>query len=88
MALDHAPDRARVNCICPGTVDIPLIRDPMTALGDQQVEQITADRLRRHPLGRLGTPDDVAHAVVYLASDEASWVTGSVLAIDGGYTAQ
>lgn len=88
MALDHAPEGIRVNCVCPGTVDTPLIRDPMQGLPDEQVAAITADRLRRHPMGRLGKPEDVANAVIYLASDEATWVTGAVFSVDGGYTAQ
>lgn len=88
MALDHATDGIRVNAICPGTVDTALIREPMTALTSEEAQQITADRLRRHPLGRLGQPADVAQAAIYLASDEATWVTGATFAIDGGYTAQ
>lgn len=78
MALDHAPDRIRVNCVCPGTVDTPLIGEP----------KVTESRLERHPIGRIGEPRDVALACVYLASDESGWVTGAVFPIDGGYTAQ
>jgi NAD(P)-dependent dehydrogenase (short-subunit alcohol dehydrogenase family) len=77
MALDHAPG-VRVNCVCPGTVDTPMIGEP----------RVTESRLARHPMGRLGEPRDVAVACVYLASDEAAWVTGSVFPVDGGYTAQ
>jgi 3-oxoacyl-[acyl-carrier protein] reductase len=78
MALDHAPDAVRVNCVCPGTVDTPMIGEP----------RVTESRLARHPIGRIGQPRDVALACVYLASDEAAWVTGAVFPIDGGYTAQ
>jgi NAD(P)-dependent dehydrogenase (short-subunit alcohol dehydrogenase family) len=72
----------RVNAICPGAVDTPMI----AALID------TEDRQRRfaqaHPLARLGTPEDIAYCALYLASDESSWVTGAVSPIDGGFTAQ
>jgi NAD(P)-dependent dehydrogenase (short-subunit alcohol dehydrogenase family) len=88
MALDHAPDGIRVNCICPGTIDTPLIRKPMATMTAAELEAQHASRIRRHPIGRIGTPDDVAPGVVYLASDEAAFVTGAVLAIDGGYVAQ
>ena len=81
MALDYAPDNIRVNCICPGYADTPLVRavvktpEERQALGEQ------------HPMGRLATPSDVAYGALYLASDEASFVTGIALPIDGGYTA-
>ena len=80
MALQWAP-RVRVNCVCPGVIETPmtaaLIADPvwLDAL------------LRRHPLGRLGQPTDVAAAILYLSSDEAAFVTGVALPVDGGYTA-
>ena len=88
MALDHAPAGIRVNCVCPGTVDTPMIREPMQSMTDAQVEEVTASRLQRHPIGRIGRPEDVAPGVVYLVSDESSFVTGAVFPIDGGYTAQ
>lgn len=88
MALDHAPAGIRVNCICPGTVDTPMIREPMRSMTDDEVEEVTASRLQRHPIGRIGRPEDIAPGVVYLLSDESSFVTGVVLPIDGGYTAQ
>lgn len=81
MALDYAQFKIRVNCICPGFVRTPF----MDGLAKD------AERLRKitnlHPLGRLGTPEDVAHAVVFLASDESSWVTGHALVVDGGFSA-
>lgn len=88
MALDHAAEGIRVNCICPGTVDTPLIRTPMDALSDEEAAAVTESRVARHPIGRIGRPIDVALACVYLASDEAAWVTGAAFPIDGGYTAQ
>lgn len=80
MALEWAP-RVRVNCVCPG-----VIETPMTAplLADPAFREAA---LRRHPLGRLGRPEDVAAAILYLASDEAAFVTGVALPVDGGYTA-
>jgi meso-butanediol dehydrogenase/(S,S)-butanediol dehydrogenase/diacetyl reductase len=88
MALDHAEAGIRVNCICPGTVDTPLIRRPMSEMPPDEARALTESRLARHPLGRIGTPGEVAPGAVYLISDGSSFVTGAVLAIDGGYTAQ
>ncbi|MPY90164.1 MAG: SDR family oxidoreductase [Luteitalea sp.] len=88
MALDHAAAGIRVNCICPGTVDTPLIRRPMREMVPEEARALTASRLARHPLGRIGTPADIAPGTVYLISDGSSFVTGAVLPIDGGYTAQ
>jgi NAD(P)-dependent dehydrogenase (short-subunit alcohol dehydrogenase family) len=80
MALTWAP-RVRVNCVCPG-----VIETPMTApfLADPSWYQPLKER---HPLGRFGRPEDVAAAILYLASDEAEFVTGVALPVDGGYTA-
>jgi 2-keto-3-deoxy-L-fuconate dehydrogenase len=82
LAVDHVAAGVRANCVCPGTVDSPWVR----RLVDEAGESLDALR-RRQPLGRLGTPDEVARAALYLASDEAAFVTGSVLTIDGGLTA-
>jgi 2-keto-3-deoxy-L-fuconate dehydrogenase len=82
LAVDHVGDHVRVNAVCPGTVDSPWVR----RLVDEAGESI--DMLRdRQPMGRLGTPDEIAAAVLYLSSDQAAFVTGSVLVIDGGLTA-
>ncbi len=80
MALQWAPS-VRVNCVCPG-----FIETPMTApvLGDPARR---APILQKHPLGRFGEPDDIAAAILFLASDDASFVTGVALPVDGGYTA-
>jgi NAD(P)-dependent dehydrogenase (short-subunit alcohol dehydrogenase family) len=86
MALDLAPFNVRVNCINPGFVETELslsvIRQKPNP--EQQLKQ----RHLQHPIGRGGAPEEVAHAAVYLASDESSWMTGSQLNLDGGYTAQ
>lgn len=81
MALDYAADRIRVNCICPGFVRTPLIA-PLLA------DPARAARLTQaHPLGRLGESEDVANAALFLASAEASWITGQTLIVDGGFSA-
>jgi 2-keto-3-deoxy-L-fuconate dehydrogenase len=82
LAVDHVNDGIRVNAVCPGTVDTPWVRRLVGEVGES-LDELTA----RQPLGRLGTPEEVAEAAAYLASDAASFVTGSVLVIDGGLTA-
>ncbi|MGC8792148.1 MAG: SDR family NAD(P)-dependent oxidoreductase [Bryobacteraceae bacterium] len=81
-ALELAEAGIRVNCVCPASVDTPMLR----ASFEQHPDPELARELnrRRHPLGRLGTPEDVAHLVLFLASEEASWITGSTYVIDGG----
>lgn len=76
MAMDHAADKIRVNCICPGPTRTPMV--------DTSTPEKLARYKTRVPLGRIGEPDDVAHAAVYLASDEASFVTAAILPVDGG----
>ena len=84
MALDGARAGIRVNCVCPGFIDTPMIHGYF----DDQPDPAAAERFAvgLHPLGRLGTPLDIADAFVYLASEEAQWVTGSALVVDGGLT--
>jgi len=84
MALDHAGEGIRVNAICPGVVDTPMWRSRRDALG-RPLKKKEFDDL--HPVGRMGTPEDVAALAVYLASDESAWMTGSILTLDGGLTA-
>ncbi len=86
MALDHAPDGIRVNCLCPGATDTPMLRASMARSGDPAADE--ADILRRLPLGRLARPEEIARAALFLASDDASFVTGTALVVDGGWTAR
>lgn len=82
LAVDHVADGVRVNAVCPGTVDSPWVRRLVEEAGE------SLDALRaRQPMGRLGTPEEIAEAVAYLASDGAAFITGSILVIDGGLTA-
>ena len=82
LATDHSSEGIRVNAICPGWIETPM-NAKFFALGPHIREQ--AGRL--HSLGRIGQPEEVANAVLYLASDEASFVTGSLLTVDGGFSA-
>lgn len=86
MALDLASAGIRVNCVCPGVVDTPFNERILAAMDDP--EAVLAAQRAAHPLGRLATPADVAGAVAYLISGDAAFVTGSVLMVDGGLTAQ
>jgi NAD(P)-dependent dehydrogenase (short-subunit alcohol dehydrogenase family) len=85
MALDHGEQNIRVNCICPGDTDTDMLREEARQLG-QPNELFLADAANR-PLRRIGQPEEIAQAVLYLASDAAAYVTGSALVIDGGGTA-
>jgi NAD(P)-dependent dehydrogenase (short-subunit alcohol dehydrogenase family) len=84
MAIDHARQGIRVNCICPGWIDAPSADAYFRDRPDPAAARASATRA--HPLGRLGRPEDVANAALFLASDEASWVTGIALVVDGGLT--
>jgi NAD(P)-dependent dehydrogenase (short-subunit alcohol dehydrogenase family) len=85
-ALIYAPDRIRVNSIHPGFIWTPMVQKHLAKLGDVEAGRRAVDAL--HPLGHMGEPDDIAWAAVYLASDEAKFVTGAELVVDGGYTAR
>ena len=82
MALDCAPDRIRVNTVCPGFIDAAM--EGVTPRAQAQADSLIA----LHPLGRLGTGEDVARAIAFLASDDAAFITGTALVVDGGYTAR
>ena len=82
MAIDHAKHNIRVNCVCPGDVETPMLFSECEQLGQDRGAFLREAANR--PLGRLGTPDDIANAVLFLASPMASWVTGAALVVDGG----
>jgi len=88
MALDHVADGIRVNCVCPGTIDTPLVQRQRVGRTEEQLRQADERLRQRHPIGRMGTPEEVAAVVAFLASDEAAFVTGSAYGVDGGYIAQ
>jgi NAD(P)-dependent dehydrogenase (short-subunit alcohol dehydrogenase family) len=85
MALDHGGDHIRVNCICPGDVDTGMLRNEARQLGQPEAEFLKESAER--PLGRIASPEEIAQAALYLASDAASYITGSTLVIDGGASA-
>jgi NAD(P)-dependent dehydrogenase (short-subunit alcohol dehydrogenase family) len=82
MAIDHASQNIRVNCICPGSVETPLLRQEMEECGG--VDRMRPVFAAQHPLNRIASPEEVANAVLFLASDESSYVTGVALSVDGG----
>src|ERR1700730_7506721 len=86
MAVDHGPQKIRVNFICPGDTDTGMLRDEAQQLGEQEASFLS-DSARR-PLGRIGTPEEIAQAALYLASDASSYVTGTALVVDGGGLAE
>lgn len=82
MAIDHGRQNIRVNCVCPGDTDTAMLRNEARQLGEVE-DRFLAESANR-PLGRMGKPGEIARAVLYLASDAASFVTGTALVVDGG----
>ena len=82
MAIDYGKHNIRVNCVCPGDVDTPMLAGECRQLGESRQEFMKEAANR--PLSRVGTPEDVANAVLFLASDMATWITGAALVVDGG----
>jgi NAD(P)-dependent dehydrogenase (short-subunit alcohol dehydrogenase family) len=85
MALDHALDGVRINCICPGRVETPWVAERLREYADP--EKAYRDMAATQAIGRMGKPEEVAAAALYLASDEAALITGAALNIDGGWSA-
>ena len=85
MALDHARDGVRINCICPGRVETPFVAKRLAEYPDP--EQARREMTESQAVGRMGRPDEIAAAALYLAADESSFITGSALMIDGGWSA-
>ena len=88
MAVDLAPRGIRVNVICPGTVYTPLMEPMLRARGNGDLQAGLAMTTAKYPVGRLGTPEEIAAVALFLASEDSSFLTGSVIAADGGMTAQ
>ena len=86
LAVDYA-GKVRVNCLCPGTVETPFVEAYLEKYHKHEKEKVRAELNQRQLVGRLGRPDEIAHAVLYLCSREAEFVTGSAMIIDGGWTA-
>jgi NAD(P)-dependent dehydrogenase (short-subunit alcohol dehydrogenase family) len=82
MAIDHGRQNIRVNCICPGDTDTAMLRNEAQQLGEATDKFLAGAALR--PLGRMGKPDEIAQAALYLASESSSFVTGTALVVDGG----
>ena len=86
VAIDHGPDGIRANCVCPGDMDTPMNQEYFESLPDPEGERAAVER--HYPVGRFAAPGEVAAAVLFLLSDESSFVTGTHLTVDGGLTAK
>ena len=86
LSVDY-PSAIRVNCICPGTVDTPFVEAYLEKYHKHEKEKVRQELNQRQPIGRLGRPEEIANLVLYLSSKEADFINGSVLTIDGGWTA-
>jgi len=86
LAVDY-PTQIRVNCIAPGTVDSPFVEGYLEKYHKHEKEKVRAELNQRQPIGRLGRPEEIANLALYLCSSEANFMNGSVVAIDGGWTA-
>ena len=85
-AVDYASRGVRVNCVCPGTTVTPLVEEAVNRAPDPIAARRALEEVR--PLNRLGTPEEIAAAILYLSGNEAGYATGAILSVDGGYTTQ
>lgn len=85
LAVDY-PTQLRVNCVCPGTVDTPFVEAYLEKYHKNEKDKVREELSARQPLGRLGRPEEIANLVLYLSSSEASFINGSIMPIDGGWT--
>ena len=86
LAVELAPDNIRVNCICPGAIETPMLQRVIEKQGDP--EFIRKTRINSYPMGRFGTPEEVAQTALFLASNDSSFITGGVFVVDGGFTSR
>jgi len=87
LALDYALKNIRANCVCPGEIETPMFHQEARAR-KMPLDEYRKELCEYHPIGRLGVPNEVANAVLFLASDDASFITGAAFSVDGGYTCQ
>jgi NAD(P)-dependent dehydrogenase (short-subunit alcohol dehydrogenase family) len=91
MALECAPHKIRVNCICPGSIYTSMQERELAIfsnLHERSEKQVLQSKIQKIPIGRIGKPEDIANAALYLASEQASFVTGATLVVDGGFSAK
>jgi NAD(P)-dependent dehydrogenase (short-subunit alcohol dehydrogenase family) len=86
LAADFGKYKIRVNCICPGAIETPMLERVIDFQGDPG--EVRARRENNYPIGRFGTPDEIAQTALFLASDESSFVTGATIVVDGGFTSK
>ena len=86
MSLDFAQDNIRIVCVNPGAIDTPMVRNAIAGTGGNLEDELISTA-RAHPLGRIGQTEDIANMVLFLASDKASFITGSYFNVDGGLMA-
>ena len=87
LALEYAEDNVRVLAVNPGTIDTPLVAESLEFIGGDE-QEIRKQMAMAHPIGRIGQPDEIAHMVLFLASDKASFMTGEYVCVDGGMMAK